>query len=174
MRAFQTQVIGRKHRESRSVPRQSVCGTLLLLKCSIPFEHLLAFGFAKLKMFPRLLHVGRFEVVHRKLLLLGQPNVRICRDLTSFRIACPRDVINAVHILKESRNSLQPVSQFGGDGKQIHAPTLLEISKLCDLQTIEHHLPANPPRAQRRRFPVVLFELDVMLPQMNAHRAQRL
>ena len=125
-------------------------------------------------MFPRLLHVGRFEVVHGKLLLLGQPNIRICRDLTSSRIARPRDAINAVHILKESRNSLQPVSQFGGDGKQIHTTTLLEISKLCDLQPIEHHLPANAPGAQRRRFPVILFELDVMLPEINAHRAQRL
>ena len=58
-------------------------------------------------------------------------------------------------------------------GIEIDATALLEVSELRDLQAVEHHLPADAPRAQRRRFPVVFFELDVMLAQINTHRAQR-
>ena len=57
------------------------------------------------------------------------------------------------------------VRQFRTDRIEVHAAALLEVGELRDLQAIEHHLPADAPRSQRRRFPIVFFELDVMLPQ---------
>jgi len=39
---------------------------------------------------------------------------------------------------------------------------------LRDLQTVEHDLPSDPPGAERRRLPVVLFEPDVVLPRVDA------
>ena len=58
---------------------------------------------------------------------------------------------------------LQSVGELGRDQIQIDPAALLEISELGDLQAIQHHLPADAPGAQRGRFPVILFELDVVL-----------
>ena len=54
------------------------------------------------------------------------------------------------------------------DTVEVHASALLEIGELGDLQTVEHHLPADTPRAKSRRFPVIFFELDIVLAQIDA------
>ena len=59
------------------------------------------------------------------------------------------------------------------DGLEVTQFTYFQQCGGVDLEPIQHHLPADAPRAERRRFPVVLFELDVMLPQVNADRGQR-
>ncbi len=45
---------------------------------------------------------------------------------------------------------------------------LLEVGELGDLLPVEQHLPPDPPRAERRRLPVVLFEPDVVRAQVDA------
>ncbi len=59
------------------------------------------------------------------------------------------------------------------DRIEIESAALLEVSELRDLQAIQHHLPTNAPRTQRRRLPVVLFKFQVVLTQVDADRSQR-
>ena len=124
-------------------------------------------------MLPRFVHVRGFKVVHRKLLFFRQPHFPVFR-LLPFSIARPHNVVHAVNILKKRGDPFQSIRQLSGNRIQIHAPALLEISELRDLQAVEHHLPANAPRSQGWRLPVIFLELDVVLPQINAHRGQRL
>ena len=92
--------------------------------------------------------------------------------MSSFRIPCPNNVVNRINILQKCRDPFQPVGELGGNRQQVDSSALLEISELRDLEPIEHHLPADPPGAERWRFPVVFFELDVVLSKINPNRAQ--
>src|SRR5690348_5976454 len=105
-------------------------------------------------MLPHLLNVGHLEVINRELQLVSETHVAVGSRMPGVRVARPYDFVNRINILQEGRDSLQAVSQFGGNRKQIHSAALLKISELRDLQSIEHHLPANTPRAQSRRLPV--------------------
>ena len=60
------------------------------------------------------------------------------------------------------------------DRVEVDAAALLEVGELRDLEAVEHHLPSDAPGAERGRLPVVFFELDVVLAQVNADRGQRL
>ena len=60
-------------------------------------------------------------------------------------------------------NALEPVGQLGRDRREVDAAGLLEVGELRDLHAVEQHLPADAPRAERRRLPVVLLEADVVL-----------
>ena len=51
---------------------------------------------------------------------------------------------------------------------------LLEVGELADLLPVEPNFPTKPPRAERRAFPVVLDEANVMLARADAERFQRL
>ena len=125
-------------------------------------------------MFPRLLHIGLFKVVHGKLQLFRQSNVSVACDPIRLRITRPDNVVNTVDILQECGNALQTVCQLRRNRIQIHASTLLKVGKLRDLQPVQHYLPANSPGPERGRFPIVLFEFDIVLAQINSHRAQRI
>ena len=57
---------------------------------------------------------------------------------------------------------------------QRRVAALLKISELGYFQAVEHDLPANAPRPQRGRLPVVLFKLEIMLAQVNAQCSERL
>ena len=54
------------------------------------------------------------------------------------------------------------------------AADLLKIGELRDLEPVEQHLPADAPRAERRRLPVVLLEANVVLPWIDAARLEAL
>ncbi len=53
------------------------------------------------------------------------------------------------------------------------AADFLEVGELGHLHPVEPHLPAETPRAQRRRFPVVLDEADVVLAKVDPECFQR-
>ena len=59
-------------------------------------------------------------------------------------------------------------------GLEVDAAHLLEVGELGDLQAVEHHLPADAPRAERRRLPVVFLEPDVVLARLDAARLEAL
>ena len=59
-------------------------------------------------------------------------------------------------------------------GERFDPPDLLEIRELRDLEAVEEDLPADAPRAERRRFPVVLLEAHVVLPGVDAAGLERL
>src|SRR6185295_17981717 len=106
---------------------------------------------------PQAIDVSHLKVVHRELHFVSQAHVAILYALRPF------DVIYALNTLKECNQSLQPVGDFSGNQIQIDAAALLKVSELRDLETIQHHLPADAPGAQRGRLPVILFELDIVL-----------
>ena len=60
-----------------------------------------------------------------------------------------------------------PVGQLDRDRRQVDAAGLLEVGELRDLLPVEQHLPADAPRPERRRFPVVFFEPHVVRPQID-------
>ena len=70
------------------------------------------------------------------------------------------------------RDALEPVGQLHRDRRQVHAAGLLEVGELRDLEPVEQHLPADAPRTQRGRLPVVLLEADVVAGRIDAARLQ--
>src|SRR6266404_7835148 len=94
--------------------------------------------------------VAAVETVHGKLLLLGEPDVPVALVLG------PAQIVNALDSLEERADALQPVGQLHRNGVEVDSPALLKVGELRNLQSIEKHLPADTPGAQRRRLPVVL------------------
>ena len=86
----------------------------------------------------------------------------------------PDDVVNAVDVLQVHRESLEAVGNLAGHRPALEAADLLEVGELRDLHAVEPDLPAEPPRAERRRLPVVLDEADVVHSGVDADRAQRI
>src|SRR5580704_1341289 len=184
MGAFQTEIIGGENGKTRNLARMSRLRILVSIVTlgehqifsgnSQPPNECAALGLVQLKVPPRFFHIRGFKVVNRKPLLIREAHVAILHFLPGFRIARPDDVIDRIHILEKRSDPFETISEFGRNWKQINAAALLEISKLRDLQSVEHHLPANPPRAERGSFPVIFLELDVVLPKVNSNYTQRL
>jgi hypothetical protein len=108
------------------------------------------------------------EDVFRLLDLLAQPH------LTIFHARRPFEIVDVVHLLQRHRDAFEAVGDLAGNRLQVDAADLLKVGELRDLEAVEHHLPADAPRAQRGRFPIVLFEADVVLAGIDATRFQRL
>src|SRR3546814_7918993 len=69
------------------------------------------------------------------------------------------DVLNPLHIHGEA---FEAVGQLGRDRVAVEAADLLEIRELADLHAVAPDLPAEAPGAERRPFPVVFDEADVV------------
>ena len=80
------------------------------------------------------------------------------------------DVVDALHIHGEP---LQPVGQLAGDRRAFDAADLLEIGELRHFHAVAPAFPAEPPGAERRAFPIVLDEADVVQQRIDADRRQR-
>ena len=106
-------------------------------------------------------HVDLPEGVLRLLDFVPVPDVAI------LDAAGPLQVEHVIDVLERHGEALDPVCQFDGDRREIHTAGLLEVSELGDLLAVEQNLPANAPGAKRRRFPVVLFEADVVRAQVD-------
>src|SRR3546814_10229649 len=66
----------------------------------------------------------------------------------------------------------EAVDQLARDRLAVEAAHLLEISELGDFHPVAPDLPAQPPCAQCRRFPVVLDEADVVEQRVDADRGE--
>src|SRR5579883_2386574 len=111
---------------------------------------------------PEHFDVGEFKVVFRELALVLEA------DLAVFDAGRPFDVVDAIDVLEESGDALQAISQFGGYQVEIEATALLKVGELGDLEAVEHHLPADAPGTEGWSFPIVLFELDVVLGEVDS------
>ena len=74
---------------------------------------------------------------------------------------------------KNCGDAFEAVGQLGRDGVEVDAAALLEVGELGDFEAIEHDLPADAPCAEGRRLPVIFFELDVVLAQVDADGFER-
>jgi hypothetical protein len=81
------------------------------------------------------------------------------------------DAVDALHIHREP---FEPIGEFAGHRRAFESRNLLEIGELGDLHAVAPALPAEPPGAERRTFPVVLDEPDVMQRGIDSDRRKRL
>src|SRR5260370_4291563 len=110
--------------------------------------------------------IAAIKAVFGKLLLLHQTYVAVSL------VRGPAEVVDTLHALKKSANAFEAVGEFDGDGVEVDAAALLEVGELGDLETVEQDLPADPPRAESRRFPIVLFETNVVLLEVDDDGSQ--
>src|SRR5262245_56345572 len=89
------------------------------------------------------------------------------------RTVGPDEVIHALDTLQIHCETLEPVGDFARDGPAVETTGLLEVGELRDFHAVEPHLPAEAPSAERRRFPVVFDEANVVRERIEAERAQR-
>ena len=95
-------------------------------------------------------------------------------DVAVLHAGRPLEVEHVVDVLQRHREPLEPVGQLDRDRRELDAAGLLEIGELGDLLAVEQHLPADAPRAERRRLPVVFLEPDVVRAQVDAARFEAL
>src|SRR5207245_564028 len=69
---------------------------------------------------------------------------------------------------------LDAVRELARHGHQIDAAGLLEIRVLRDLHAVAPDFPAQAPRSQGRRLPVVLDKANIVARGIEADRAQRI
>ena len=81
------------------------------------------------------------------------------------------DVFDALHIHGEA---LKAIGEFAGDGGAFDARDLLEIGELRHLHAVAPAFPSKAPGAERRAFPVVLDEADVVQGGIDADGGERL
>ena len=84
------------------------------------------------------------------------------------------EVVDAVDALHIHREPLEPVGQFARDRRAFEAGDLLEVGELRHFHAVAPAFPAEPPGAERRAFPVVLDEADVVQLRIDADRGERL
>jgi hypothetical protein len=84
----------------------------------------------------------------------------------------PSHIEDIVHALQIRGDAIEPVSEFHRNRIEINSAALLKVSELRDLEPIEKNLPPDSPRAERRRFPIVLFESNVVFLEIDSDCAQ--
>ena len=111
-------------------------------------------------------HVGDVEIELGELALLAVTQVPVGD------VGRPVEIVNVVLLLEKHLQSLEAVGDFDGDGRKVDPAALLEIRELSDLQAVEQDLPAHAPGADRRRFPVVLVEAEVVVAKGDPERRE--
>ena len=102
------------------------------------------------------------------MLLFGEADVAV-----GF-VGGPAKIVDALDVLQEGADAFESVGEFDGDGIEVEAAALLEVGELRNLQSIEKYLPADAPGAERRRFPVVFLEANVVLLEFDADGGEAL
>ncbi len=141
---------------------------LVRRKHEATLEQALALGLVRVERAKRVVGDELLEVVARVLDLPRVPQLAVGHVLV------PLEIEHALRVLQIHRDPLDAVGQLGGDRQQIDAAGLLEVRELRDLHAIAPHFPAEAPRAERRRFPIVLDEAHVVRAGIEADRAQRI
>ena len=93
-------------------------------------------------------------------------------NVAVFYLAHPLQVVNIVNLLDEHRDPFETVCELRGHDIHVQRTHLLEVGELCDLHTVKPDLPAKPPGAGRRVFPVVLDKADIMLRRIDTEHLQ--
>ena len=135
-------------------------------------EQRLALGLGVLEMAQQRLGVGELEIVPGIFLLGLQEDLAVA-DLAVALEAVEVQVVDVVDALDIHGQTLQPVGQLAGDGRAFDAADLLEIGELRHFHAVAPALPAEAPGAERRAFPVVLDEADVVQQRVDADRRER-
>ena len=115
--------------------------------------------------------VGVLEVVLRLLDLVLVVDVAV-RHATE-RAVGPDEIEHALDTLQVHRQALEAVGDLAHHGPAVEPAHLLEVSELRHLHAVQPDLPAEAPGTERRGFPVVFDEADVVHERIDANGAQR-
>ena len=85
----------------------------------------------------------------------------------------PDQVEDVVDVLQVHAQALEAVGDLAEHRPALQAAGLLEVGELGDFHAVEPDFPAQAPGAERRRFPVVLDEAQVVHQRIDAQRLQR-
>ncbi len=149
MRALERALVGRE-----DDPRREAAPGLVLVAIELPAQEV---------------DVGDLEVVLRELVLVLPAHLPVVHTVRH-----PADVVDRLLQAEEHRDALEAVGELAGDRGELDASGLLEVGELRDLHAVEHHLPADAPRAQGRCLPVVLLEAQVVDREIDSHRFEAL
>src|SRR5262245_36259940 len=134
-------------------------------------EQRLALGLGVAEMLEQEFRVGLLEIVARVFLLGLEKDVAV-GDLVFALAAVEIEIEHVVDVLHIHGETLEPVSQFAGNGIAVEAADLLEIGELRYLHAVEPDFPPEAPGAERRALPIVLDEADVVLEGIDAESAE--
>ena len=102
-----------------------------------------------------------FKIMPRIFLFGLQKNVAIGDFFGAFA-SVEVQVHDAVDALQIAGETLETIGEFAGDRRAFETGDLLKIGELRDLHAVAPAFPAKPPGAERRAFPIVLDEADVV------------
>ena len=88
-----------------------------------------------------------------------------------YAVIVEAEVINILDPLNIHGEPFKPVGEFSAGPFAGNAAHLLKIGELRHLHPVAPHLPSQAPGAERRAFPIILNEADVMQSGVNAKRA---
>ena len=86
----------------------------------------------------------------------------------------PYEVIDVLDALQVHGQTFKAVGDFAEHRLAGQRADFLEVGELGDFHAVEPDFPAEAPGAERRRFPIVLDEANVVLFQVDAQRFERL
>src|SRR3989338_10692869 len=86
----------------------------------------------------------------------------------------PGEIKDVIDLLEIHGDPLKAVRNLNRRRMRDAPADLLEIGKLGDLHPVEPDLPAEPPRAEGGRFPIILDEPDIMVGQPDSERGEAL
>src|SRR5882724_3393551 len=135
---------------------------------ALRFDQPLRLGLELSEVAEQHLGVRELEVVARLLRFVLVVDVPILDPVD------PGEVVDAFLALQIHRQALEPVGDLAEHRLAGEAADFLEVGELRDLHAVEPHFPAEPPGAERGRFPVVLDKTDVVLLRVDAERDERL
>ena len=107
--------------------------------------------------------VGDLEIVGRHLDLILEEDVAV-----GHARVVELEVEHIVDALDVHRQPLEPVGQLAGHRLALEPADLLEVGELGHFHPVAPDFPAEAPGAERRAFPIVLDEADVVLQRIDA------
>lgn len=134
-------------------------------------QQLLRFFLVLLEAGEQEVHIRVFEVVSGLLHFVLMEHVAI-GGFTQ-RAVAPDQVVNAVYALNVHCQTFQTVGDLAGNRFTLQTTNLLEVSELRHFHAVQPHFPAQPPGTQRRVFPVIFHETDVVDGRVHAQLFQR-
>ena len=135
----------------------------------------LGFAFEVVELLEKLLAVAGLEVVDGLFDFVLMEDVAVGElAFRAVRIGPRREdeVEDVVAVLQIHRQALETVRDFAGDRLAFKAAHLLEVRELRHFHAVHPDFPAETPGAERRVFPVVLDEADVVDFRVDAERAK--
>ena len=145
-------------------------------KSQIEVHQALGFGFEIVELLQELRAVGGFEVVVRLFDFVLMEDVAVGENaLGSVGILPGRkdQVEDVVAVLQIHRQAFETVGDFTRDRLAFETAHLLEVGELRHFHAVHPDFPTEAPGAERRIFPVVFNEADVVDRRIDAERAKR-